>query len=465
MAPPGHAASVPTLPGTRVDDPQILGFLRDHVRDMCHLNHSRFPGAQPVSFDTASIDLLKSEDYWVCEKSDGLRVLILIVIPASTGIQEVFLIDRKNEYYKVPGLVFPHHQPQAPDAMHVNGMRNHTLMDGELVIDTDHDGKEQLVLLLFDLIVLDRELLSNRPLSKRYGRLNSYVYPPYAQYLKKNPSLAARQPFHVQVKKMDLSYGIQKVLYDTVPNLLHGNDGLIFTCLNSGYVMGTDPKILKWKPPSENTIDFKLVLRFPPDLDRDPRGNLPDLTVMPFFELHQYAGDSGPEQYEFFDELWVEPAEWRQMVESREQFDDRIVECFWSLDPAPSTEPYASQGVELPARWRMMRIRDDKHHGNHKSIVDKILRSIKDGVDADQLVSAAADIRSAWKTAERERKRQEAGQVPTTTPARVSAPPVSTPAPTAGLDSSLPFGGMAYLGVHGKAPPLPAGGPPSLIRR
>ncbi len=286
MAPLGHTASVPKVPGRKVEDPQQLAFLRQHVRDLCEVPHMRFPGAQPVSFEKASIDLLQSEDYWVCEKSDGQRVLILIVTPASTGRQEVFLIDRKNDYYKVDGIVFPHHMPHDPEAARLGGMRNHTLMDGELVIDCDDRGNQKLVLLLFDLIVLDRELLANRPLSKRYGRLKSYIYPPYVDYLKRNPAMAARRPFDVQVKKMDLAYGIQKVLFETVPNLLHGNDGLIFTCLNSGYVMGTDPKILKWKPPYENTIDFKLVLRFPPDLERDPRGNLPNLSTMPFFELH-----------------------------------------------------------------------------------------------------------------------------------------------------------------------------------
>lgn len=471
MAPLGHAASVPNVPGRKIEDQQQLSFLREHVRELCRLKHARFPGAQPVSFEKSSIGLLQSEDYWVCEKSDGQRVLILIVIPSSTGIQEVFLIDRKNEYYKVEGIVFPHHMPKDPEVARVNGMRNHTLMDGELVIDTDANGKQKLVLLLFDLIVLDRELLANRPLSKRYGRLKSYVYPPYVDYLKRNPAAAARRPFDVQVKKMDLAYGIQMVLFETVPNLLHGNDGLIFTCLNSGYVMGTDPKILKWKPPNENTIDFKLILRFPPDLERDPRGNLPNLSAMPFFELHQYLGDSSSnDDYEFFDELWVEPEEWRQMVESGEQFDDRIVECVWTVDPQPATEPYLSRGLSLPPRWRMMRIRDDKHHGNHRSIVEKILKSIRDGVDADELVSAAPAIRAAWKTPQREKRRQEAGQVPASTSTASAPMPGHHPTGAAQTDGAhfnapLPFGGMAYQGVKGRAPPLVSGGPPGLIRR
>jgi mRNA guanylyltransferase len=53
---------------------------------------------------------------------------------------------------------------------------------------------------------------------------------------------------------------------------------------------------------------------------------------------------------------------------SGEQIDDRIVEVHWDL---------------AMNRWRMMRFRDDKPNGNHKSVVDKIIQSIADGVEKD----------------------------------------------------------------------------------
>lgn len=99
-----------------------------------------------------------------------------------------------------------------------------------------------------------------------------------------------------------------------------------------------------------------------------------------------------------------------RMKMSGEQIDDRIVEVHW--DP----------GLQ---RWRMMRFRDDKPQGNHKSVVDKILQSIADGVEKDtvslasfhfasssplvtgtvsnpflsaQLLARSNAIRNAWKT-------------------------------------------------------------------
>ena len=55
---------------------------------------------------------------------------------------------------------------------------------------------------------------------------------------------------------------------------------------------------------------------------------------------------------------------------SGEQIDDRIVEVYW--DTAHD-------------RWRMMRFRDDKPKGNHKSVVDNIIKSIVDGVEKEDV--------------------------------------------------------------------------------
>lgn len=58
------------------------------------------------------------------------------------------------------------------------------------------------------------------------------------------------------------------------------------------------------------------------------------------------------------------------MKASGEQIDDRIVEVHWDQD---------REG------WRLMRFRDDKPEGNHRSVVDKIVQSILDGVEHDEV--------------------------------------------------------------------------------
>ena len=63
------------------------------------------------------------------------------------------------------------------------------------------------------------------------------------------------------------------------------------------------------------------------------------------------------------------------MKANGEQVDDRIVEVCWD----PITE-----------HWRMMRFRDDKPQGNHRSVVENIIQSIADGVEKDMVCAVAA---------------------------------------------------------------------------
>lgn len=56
------------------------------------------------------------------------------------------------------------------------------------------------------------------------------------------------------------------------------------------------------------------------------------------------------------------------MKSTGEQIDDRIVEVHWDTEKSC---------------WRMMRFRDDKPHGNFKTVVDNILKSIAEGVEKD----------------------------------------------------------------------------------
>jgi mRNA capping family enzyme len=61
------------------------------------------------------------------------------------------------------------------------------------------------------------------------------------------------------------------------------------------------------------------------------------------------------------------------MKANGEQVDDRIVEVCW--DP-------------IGEHWRMMRYRDDKPQGNHRSVVENVIQSIADGVEKDTVGAA-----------------------------------------------------------------------------
>ncbi|EJD44151.1 mRNA capping enzyme, alpha subunit [Auricularia subglabra TFB-10046 SS5] len=357
--------------------------LRRYVAQLCGLEKPRFPGAQPVSFVKNDLTRLERTDYWVCEKSDGVRVLLLIV-KCADNTHEVFLIDRKNDYRSVQGFYFPHHANPGTAL-------GSSIFDGELLIDIDPRTKKQTKkLLVFDCLVCDEQNLMSKPLLSRYGRLQSWFYKPFERMLRELPQFAKGMPFEIHVKKMELSYGIPKVLREYIPKLHHGSDGLIFTCVDTGYVAGTDHTLLKWKPPSENSIDFRLEVRFPPGASPksvDPR-------ALPLCILHVWCGGS---VYEYFDVLELDEDEWSKIKASGAQWDDRVVEVHWDFDAQ---------------RWRFMRFRDDKRDGNHRDTVESIIASIIDGVQEDELIARAPAIREAWKAREAAKKAAGAAAPP-----------------------------------------------------
>ncbi|KNZ49277.1 mRNA guanylyltransferase [Puccinia sorghi] len=402
------------IPGQLITDNQHLYFLKQHLAHLCglhgsqkfvnlfiHINNPRltscfglllrFPGSQPVSFTQKSLELLETEDFWVCEKSDGVRVMVLIVVKGTPQgpTQEVYFIDRKDEFFLIENITFPHYE-------NPNRLLKDTVVDGELVIDVDpKTGHQQLRFLAFDCIVWEANNLMMRPLMNRYGRLKDWVIAPLKKLINMQPHLRDKMPFDVKLKTMELAYGIDKVLHQDLPKLTHGNDGLIFTSATAPYRTGTDPKMfarsffqsLKWKPPSENSIDFRLELRFPP-LSDDP--SEADFYAKPLFVLLMYCGKEGEQ---FFDTVEMSDEEWLERKERREQLDNRVVEVVW--DSTRQT-------------WKILRFRDDKKNGNYRAVVFSILDSIRDGVEAAEvsyilirllhgLIKRSPQIRQAWK--------------------------------------------------------------------
>ncbi|CZT03547.1 probable mRNA-capping enzyme subunit alpha [Rhynchosporium agropyri] len=386
-----------TAPGIKAEG-ELLFRMRSEVAHLLDRKNTSFPGAQPVSFARRHLEALTKQDYYVCEKSDGMRYLLYLTEDDKGG-EIHYLIDRKNDYWFIPtgALHFPIPNDQ-------QGFHTRTLIDGELVLDEVHGGPKQPKYLVFDCMVLDGNSLMERTLDKRLAYFTERIFKPYQDLLKEYPEERQYQHFIMELKAMQFSYAVEMMFRQILPTLPHGNDGLIFTCRMSDYKHGTDQNILKWKPELENSIDFRLQLEFPlvqPDAqDRAEGINEPwrDYDAVPICNLLVYAGDGREDPY--YNNLHLDKDEWESLKARNEPLNDRIVECF----------------MDTQKRWRFMRFRDDKTNANHTTTVDSVIESITDRVTEKDLIAAAKEIRDAWKRrgaeeASREKKEIERKRV------------------------------------------------------
>ncbi|KAJ2609595.1 Dcp1p-Dcp2p decapping enzyme complex alpha subunit [Coemansia sp. RSA 1365] len=352
---------LPSIPGQQVSG-STLYELRRLVGELARTGRPSFPGSQPVSFTrTHTLPELLNEDYFVCEKSDGVRVLILMIV-AQNGPQTYF-ITRKNEYYLSPYTCFP-----VPNNERFDQFHHKTLIDGELVIDTEPDGRQIRKLLGFDVLCVAGTSCMERSLESRLGYLNDHIIRPFNRMCRRvSPDYSRNIPIIAEMKSFQRSYGVPLLYNEVIPKLKHKSDGLIFTSVSAPYSPGTSQKIIKWKPAGENSIDFKLRVI------RDPT---PQIILMVWHGDNKYV-DYAP--------LAMHTEDWLSNFSRIPDLDGRIAEVVYDPKYSP------------PAMWRFMRFRDDKPHGNHISVVDRIIESIKDNLELDELNQYMPQIRDNWK--------------------------------------------------------------------
>lgn len=385
-----------------VEDAEML---RDRVADLLNRKSRGFPGAQPVSFSKKHLQELLRADYYLCEKTDGTRCLLYLTFfmePDGSRREACFLIDRKNDYYHIDNPSFHFPLPDRdPSTYHVE-----TLLDGELVKDKSRNGfvKRYLV---FDCLALDGQPMLQKTLDKRIGAVQSKVIAPQKALFKQFPSELEHQPFEVVAKDLQKAYGVEMMFRDVLPNLPHGNDGLVFTCRTSDYTIGTDEHIVKWKPPEENTIDFRLqIVEFPhltnlSNGHRNVNGEAEDdfdYDACPKVSLQVGHGHGRHEHFAF---LHMTSDEWESVKSMDQMIDARIIECY----------------KDEQQRWRFKRekdgtprFRDDKTDANHFTTVNSVLESIEDAVSQEDLLKLAGDIKGTWKQRDQRRIAQEQEQ-------------------------------------------------------
>ncbi|PVH98404.1 mRNA capping enzyme, alpha subunit [Periconia macrospinosa] len=398
------SSAPPSIPGIQLGK-EDSDELKKAVAGLLERDNLRFPGAQPVSFARQHLAELQHREYFLCEKTDGIRCLMYLTY-RDTGIPDpavepvTILIDRKNNYYDTQTPIrFPYHGDFQNPQMFLYG----TILDGELVNDQTPDGGRQLIFYIFDCLAVDETNMTTKTLDKRLGYMQERLIKPWKKYMAWSKTGPQQDPFLVKEKQFHSAYNIANLFDNVLPNLKHGNDGLIFTCKTTRYVFGTDAGILKWKPPHENTIDFRLRLgEFPLyDPEDGEEGPLPDYDAMPDrFELHV---NHNKNDYRHFADLSVTPEEWSMLKSLNQRLDGRIIECYRS---APDGHWRFKKDDDGTPRWR-----DDKTDANHIRTVDSVLESINEPVTEEDLRRAEQKIKEAVYRLRKEEAAYQQGQM------------------------------------------------------
>jgi len=241
----------------------------------------------PLTITLEKEQVIKLEDYTnivnirkgysVTDKADGIRNLLILIasenqekLPESQKTCEFYLINRQNDV-KTLGITAPHSFAG-------------TLIDGEL-ITKNISGQSIQKYMIFDIYFVKGENIMAQNLKQRIGGPGETgALQPLIMDLKMKLKKETSNTFDIGVKTFYYAEKSETEIFAHCKTILTKNDakaypyhidGLIFTPIEEG-VWGkgypADNKLrwthsFKWKPPSENTVDFLV------NIEKDDKGN------------------------------------------------------------------------------------------------------------------------------------------------------------------------------------------------
>lgn len=197
-----------------------------------------FIGSMPINLVRQELAVLRRDRYFVTEKSDGLRFLLVVIEDEKAG-PVALLVNRSMVMFEFVGCQF---------IGAVLGPR--TVLDGELVYNL---SMKTHVFLVFDVLATSKRSyvhdLFHRRVDLIYEVLERYnsaytTAPPHLNLVRK--VFFDKSELSTLLKSITIS-GDKKVYLDpTNTRRHHKTDGVIFQP-DTPYVCGRDDKLLKWK--------------------------------------------------------------------------------------------------------------------------------------------------------------------------------------------------------------------------
>lgn len=218
-----------------------------------------FIGSMPFNISRNTLNVIKENDYFITEKSDGMRYLMYIVHDMSINNPVGILMNRSKEVYRLP------------DATKVgNIFKSGTVLDCEYVFN--RTLKEHMIL-IFDILAMDGKSCVDLPFHQRLQLLDNEINLRVADYIRSAAASALQSKYlKINRKKYLMKSDIQSLLlkiryehgervYMELPDgrRHHKTDGIIFQPANSKYQLYSDSNLLKWKWSDLRSVDLIAV--------------------------------------------------------------------------------------------------------------------------------------------------------------------------------------------------------------
>jgi hypothetical protein len=222
-------------------------------------NRLDFIGSMPVNLTRQNLQIIQSNDYFMTEKSDGVRYLLYVIAePSDDGKLIAVLLDRSKNVFSFRG------SSAVGAALGVG-----TVLDGELVFNLKFNEHAFLV---FDALLWKEQSLLERPFKQRLDLLQREILHLYSSNITRTlgSSIATVKPINLVRKvfvhkseglqillgKIRLQANGDRIFVDT-DRRVHRTDGIIFQP-NGPYQICRHPGLMKWKWADLRSVDLQV---------------------------------------------------------------------------------------------------------------------------------------------------------------------------------------------------------------
>jgi len=212
----------------KITNPNFINYLTRNI--LYHWNYrgeAQFPCPQPVSIERKDFEKLKTYEYFVGVKNDGVRYIMFFTTD-KTNRKLCILCDRSLNFYTI-------------DIVGDDSIYNGTLFDGELVRNGDNYSY-----VIYDSVYMCGNRVNKNNFAFRLAEIDCCVKT-LIDPIKTNVISIETKTFY---KLTDFVNFLDE--YEEHKN----KDGIIFMPNNLPVLNGTQFSMFKWKPSDKHTVDF-----------------------------------------------------------------------------------------------------------------------------------------------------------------------------------------------------------------